>query len=522
MLRGRSSGRGPPGAGVGPAVPPGTKPPGGNDLADKGRLTLPTDPKLKRRLEAVEDYIKSEEWDTVAKNVQDLLDQATNVFVQMKLKGADGKPVDTLVGIRIAANRLVASLPRDKPGAGLDVYKTLHGPTARKLLADAIADGDKQKFADVAQRFLYTDAGGDAAERLATIFLDRGDFMAAAQAFDRLIQRDGIEKLAPLTLFKAAIAFHKGHTKEDTDNKDKVWKQLQAKAPDGFPAGGQTITLDDAAKYLERIRGGVNTSIHDWPMAGGNPSRNGQGVGDTAFMQPVWRHTLFGTTTPEGNQLTTDGNQVKQWIETEANSVIKRLEAKGEAVIPAALPVTATVVGNDGKPRSVLVFRTYDGVYTRELKTGKREWQMQSAWSLERMYHDPAKQQAASNWVAQFKDQFGKPAVLIENSTVGTMSSDGGRVFFIDDLQVPPPLFQPQPDQFGRWQQPGTGVFPAQVNSGVQGNTLRCVAISSGKLLWSLPASRSDDARFTPRNDFRDTHFLGAPAGPGRQTLLPQ
>jgi len=494
---------------------PGTIPPGVTDLADKGRLTLPTDPKLKRRLEAVEDYIKSEEWDTVAKNVQDLLNLDNDVFVQMPIKGADGKPVETLVGIRIAANRLVASLPRDKPGAGLDVYKTVHGPTARKLLQDAITDGDKQKFADVAQRFLYTDAGGEGAERLATILLDRGDFMAAAQAFDRLIQRDGVEKLEPLTLFKAAVAFHKGNTKEDRDNKDKVWKQLQAKAPDGFTAGSQTITLEDAARYLERIRGGVNTSIHDWPMDGGNPSRNGQGVGDTAFMQPLWHYPLFGTTAPEGSQLTTNGDQVKKWIETEPNSVIKRLEEKGEAVIPAAVPVTATVVGSDGKPKSVLVFRTYDGVFTRELKTGKREWQMSSVWSLERMFQDPAKQEPVRTWVNQFKDNFRKPGVIIENSTVGTMSSDGGRVFFIDDLQVPPPLLNQQPDPWGRFPAPGTGVFPAQVNAGVQGNTLRCVAISSGKLLWSLPASKSEEDHFTPRNDFRDTHFLGAPLSLG-------
>ncbi len=497
-----------------PGGPPGTNPPGVVDLADKGRLTLPTDPKLKRRLEAVEDYIKSEEWDTVAKNVQELLDLDKDVFVQMPVKAADGKAVETLVGIRIAANRLVASLPRDKPGAGLDVYKTIHGATARKLLQDAIADGDKQKFADVAQRFLYTDAGGDGAERLATILLDRGDFMAAAQAFDRLIQRDGVEKLEPLTLFKAAVAFHKGNTKEDRDNKDKVWKQLQAKAPDGFAAGNQTITLDDAGKYLERIRGGVNTSIHDWPMVGGNPSRNGQGVGDTAFMQPVWRFPLFGTTSPEGNQLTADGTQIEKWIQSDPNSVIKALEGRNDAVIPAALPVTATVIGSDGKPKSVLVYRTYDGIYTRELKTGKREWQMSSVWSLERMWHDPAKQQSVSSWVAQFKDTNRKPGLIIENSTVGTMSSDGGRVFFIDDLQVPP-LVQQQMDPWGRFPQPGTGSFPAQVSAGVQGNTLRCVAISSGKLLWSLPASRSEDDRFTPRNDFHDTHFLGAPLSLG-------
>ena len=70
---------------------------------------------MKRKLEAVRDYIKSEDWETVAKEVQELLDLPTDVFVQMPVKQPDGKEVDTLVGIRIAANRLLAGLPATGP-----------------------------------------------------------------------------------------------------------------------------------------------------------------------------------------------------------------------------------------------------------------------------------------------------------------------------------------------------------------------------------------------------------------------
>jgi outer membrane protein assembly factor BamB len=500
---------------AGPGVP-GKQPgqPGVVDLADKGRLTLPTEPKHKRKLEAVADYIVSQDWEKVAVHVQELLDLDKDVFVQKPEKGPDGKEVETLVGIRIAANRLVASLahlPKDKPGAALDVYKTIHGANAKQLLTQAIDQGDRQKFADVAQRYLYTDAGGDAAERLATILLDRGDFMAAAQAFDRLIQRDGVEKLEPLTLYKAAVAFHKGNTKEDRDNKEKVWKQLQAKAPDGFSAGGQTVTLEDAAKYLDRIRGGVNTSIHDWPMVGGNPSRSGQGVGDTAFMQPIWRRSLFSTTNPEGEQLTADGTQARDVVSSDTNGAVKHMEMKGEAVIPAAAPVTATVVTPSGQQKSVLLFRTYAGVYARELKSGNREWEMVFPWSLEKLRGNGPTQATVNQWLQHFTAAQ-KTGVVIENSTIGTLGSDGGRVYCIDDLAVPP-AFQQQFD--GRWggmQPPGAGGFPAAINAAVQGNHLNAIAIASGKLLWQLPASRSqDDEGFRARHDFRESHFLGVP-----------
>ena len=159
----------------------------------------------------------------------------------MTVKKADGSEAETLVGLRSAANQLVgslATLPAKEPGKALVAYKSLHGATAKTPDHPGHQRRDKLKFADVAQRFLWTDAGGEAAERLATILLDRGDFMAAAQAFDRLIQRDGIEKLEPMTLYKAAFAFSRCNTKEDSEKKDKLWKQLD-KAPEGIAMGSR-------------------------------------------------------------------------------------------------------------------------------------------------------------------------------------------------------------------------------------------------------------------------------------------
>jgi outer membrane protein assembly factor BamB/tetratricopeptide (TPR) repeat protein len=498
------------GPGGGPGGPPGTTPPGTQpgDLSDKGRLILPTDPKQKLKLDAVRDYIHSEDWATVAESVQELLDLPKDVFVQMPVKQADGKEVDTLVGVRVAANRLLGGLPRGKPGVGLEVYKSKHEVTAKTLLTQATADGDKQKFADVAQRYLWTDAGGEAAERLATILLDRGDFMAAAQAFDRLIQRNGIEKLEPLTLYKAAIAFNRGNSQEDKDNKDKVWKQLRTKAPDGLLVAGQTIALDDAEKYLERFRSSVNTSIHDNQLVGYNPSRNGQGVGDTAFMNALLRYSLFLSDDPP--------SQVRQWVVTEQNSVIKRLESRSEAVIPAFAPITATVTNpKDGKPMTLVVYRDYEGIVARSLKTGKREWASASHWSLEGMFKDSQKRQTLVNWVSQFKDGAGglgaKPSMLIENSTVGTLSSDGQRAYVIDDLQLPP-FHQPfAGNPWGGVPPPQYGGIPQAVRPGIEANKLFCFNIANGKLLWELGGIKTEETPGNLKHDFTDSYFLGAP-----------
>ncbi|HEX5271826.1 MAG TPA: PQQ-binding-like beta-propeller repeat protein, partial [Gemmataceae bacterium] len=373
-------------------------------------------------------------------------------------------------------------------------------------LTQAINDGDTQKFADVAQRFLWTDAGGEAAERLATILLDRGDFMAAAQAFDRLIQRDGIEKLEPLTLYKAAIAFNRGNSKEDKENRDKIWKQLQTKAPDGLNIGGQTVALADAQKYLERIRGGVNISVHDWPMVGGNPSRNGQGIGDTAFMNPNWRQSLFLEPNSKAKAYQIAGPDI-------GTSVIRQLDDKGEAVIPASAPATATVVGSDGKSRPIVIYRDYEGITARDIKSGKLAWYAKSHWSLEELLSDGQKQAYVTNWINSFRSAH-KPTVLIENSTVGTLSSDGTRVYYIDDLQVPP-FFQQMINQpWGGGIQPGMGAnVSAALKPGVDANELVAVHISSGRRLWALGGVRKSEEESPAglKHDFHDSYFLGAP-----------
>ncbi len=476
-----------------PAAPP---PP---DAADLPGATLPTDPKLKRKLEAAQDYIKTHEWAQVAKTIQELLDLPQDVFVVEQT--ADGKPTANLVGIRVAANRLLGTLPRNKPGEGIDVYNTLHGANARKILQDALAGGDKMLFADVAHRYLYTDAGGEAAERLGTLLLDRGDFTAAAQAFERLIQRDGIEKLEPMTLFKAALAFHRAGDREGKE-KEKVWKQLTARAPDGLRLNDQTFSLDDLQKHLERYRPST-VFAYDYPQFGGNESRNAQASkGDAPFMVHRWRQPL------------TVESQVMSWIYDGPASAVRRLEERGHAVLPATFPIAATMNRpKDGQQITALVFRTYRGLSAVNLKTGSLEWRSESSWSLEKMQADTSKSPALHQWVGYYKDQNGKPGVLLENSTLGSLSTDGARVYAVEDLAVPPSVVPQYDPRFGGMQ-PGMGgnSFPQAVNDAMHHNELQAIELATGKLKWSLGGKRpaAEPDRKDPK-DLLDSYFLGPP-----------
>ena len=179
--------------------------------------------------------------------------------------------------------------------------------------------------------------------------------MAAAQAFDRLIQRDGIEKLEPLTLYKAAIAFNRGSSKEDKENKEKVWKQLQDKAP-GRPdhrrsrpspwkTPRSTSTASAAASTFPSPTG---------PWWAATPAA----VARASATPPSWSTAGATRCSPDRN------TGPDRWIVGDPDtSVIRRLESKGEAVIPAFAPVTATVTDTtDGKQKTLILYRDYQGV----------------------------------------------------------------------------------------------------------------------------------------------------------------
>src|SRR5262249_33620206 len=98
-------------------------------------------------------------------------------------------------------------------------------------------------------RYLYTEAGAKAAELLGTIALDRGDYAVAALRFERLFQSRGQDRLPPLTLFKAALAFHHAG---DTRNEDRAWKVLAGKAERLTLGNGKVYSVAELRAWVRK------------------------------------------------------------------------------------------------------------------------------------------------------------------------------------------------------------------------------------------------------------------------------
>jgi outer membrane protein assembly factor BamB len=464
------------------------------DAFDFSGLTLPTDNELKKQIQAAVDYIHEEDWATATRTLQRLVERYQDVFVQLLRNGPDGKERLAWVSVKSEANRLIGKLPRK----GMEFYKLTYGPPAAEMLKRAKENGDKASMGLVMARYFYTDAGAEATNWLGTYMLDRGDYAAAARYFERLLQRDGIDKLPPATLFKAAYAFHQAG---DKAGEERVWKKLNDRVSD-LKVGNETRSISDLEDHVKQlVRANYHGNASDWPVFGGAPGRNAQGIGGTAFMEYRW---LAKTVSKDQADRHHNGDTTGVWVE----KAEKRLHDRHQPVLTAFFPVTATTLTKDNQKRPLLIYRSYWGIHAVNVKSGKLEWETPSSWSLDRMLDKNAEArriQAAHQWLTNYVDQNQRPQLVFENSTLGTLSTDNAFVYAVDDLAVPPPNFQTYDPRFGGNPYTPGLTFGPDVTDAIYHNRLQAFELaSSGKLKWELGGRGGKD-------ELSDSYFLGPP-----------
>jgi hypothetical protein len=483
--------QGQPGAAVG-ATPTTNDP---SELNDN--ISLPKDDQRRGQIEAAYDYIKSAsegeagDWDKAINILQRLVDLDEDVFVQLTRKTADGKETKVWTSVKSEANRLIATLPVK----GQEFYKLTFGPKADRYLKEARESGDMEKLRIVMSRYLHTDAGGDATNLLGTYHLDQGNYVIASLCFERLFNRDGLSKLAPTTLFKAAYAFHQAG---DKGNEDRAWKELHTRGGQ-IALGNERKSVSELQEYVAALeRGSAQLSQNDWPLAYGNPSRNARGEGDTPFMEPRWRKETVRTST------------TRSWLEAAAKFVNERRLP----LLPAAVPITATVT-RDGQRKPLVIYRSHWGIHAVNAKTGRLEWETASNWSLDRMSVDANKASAVTNWVNYYQQSVQRPNLLLENSTVGTLSTDNNFVYMVEDLAVPPPP-QFQNVGFDGQFNTGFGRFGQGVSDAIQHSKLQAFDLWTGKLKWEVGGKSKPDRKM---GELEDSYFLGPPVPVGGNSM---
>ncbi|MCS6851901.1 MAG: PQQ-like beta-propeller repeat protein [Gemmataceae bacterium] len=483
-------------------------------------ITLPKSTDAPKRIAAAEDLIKEGSWSEAVRALQSLLDTKEDAFLQVKRTDKSGKESVHWVSVRAEANRLIGLMPAE----GLQFYELQYGPPAKARLAEAKAKGDPEILAEVAQRYLHTEAGTEATALLGTYHLDRGRYLMAAICFERLLERRGLDQLSARTLWKAAVAFQRTG---DSQKAEQVWRQLRTKVVrDGLALGDQTLSLERLRAEFEKAATTEVASIFDWPEYRGGPSRTVQGHGGPPFLEPRWSKSTTAidplVLADKDDADRSEAELRRRWIEEAILAqAMAHLESRQQPALPAFFPLA---VGNK------LIYRSHDGIYARHLKAGvviedgqprhvapgDLDWMSPLDGGLHGMGADANRRNflQSSAWLGHYFS-YGPQSIFFENSTIGCLSTDGSRVYVVDDLAIPP-----HPQTMANFNNiaanvggPNLGTFQAQFKQ----SKLLAFDVATGKLVWQLPPSGKGKAT----DEFEETFFLAPPLPLGGKLYLP-
>jgi outer membrane protein assembly factor BamB len=468
-------------------------------------VTLTTDRKLQTRLDAARDYIDEKDWPKAILLLQSILDGRNDGMVLVKRDGAEHRSA------RAEAERMIGSLP----AKGLEYYRLSYDAAAADLLKEAKSKNSPELAGLVVRQYVNTESGPAALELFASASVSAGHpalarflreredreaakpadsprLFAAARAFERLLEQPGRSaQWSQQLLLKAAIAFH---AVGEHGKGVQMWQQFTAKTKN------EGLRARDPGKTPESVRTEFVRPAA-WPMFGGDPSRSAEATGGAPFLQPYWRQALYMDEAFSDDTRRRKGTAAA-WVE----DAQKILEERKLPAIPAFAPITS--IGDvPGQGRQPLVIgRSHWGIHAMNISTGKEPWNVGCNWSLEQMFKEPRRAQALTQWKQQY-DQIERTSVVLQNSVIGQLSSDGERVYFVDDLAVPP-LVAPF---LNLWK--GGMQFPwgPEINEAIQHNVLHAAGLGDGKILWALGGHGAKRLANDPTGELHDSYFLGPP-----------
>lgn len=196
-------------------------------------VVLPSDPAVRRRLEAARDYIKERHWEQVGRLLQSILDSKEDNFLKTVPPG--GRGAIRWSSARAEADHLLVTLP----AAGKEAYRATWEAQARQLLDDGLKRRDPRPLIEAARRFRCTQAGAEALAILGRRHLDRGQVEPAAACFRRLLEVKDVE-VSPRALLDAALAFRAAG---DTEAEESAWAELKRRTEGGRPPCGAAHPL---------------------------------------------------------------------------------------------------------------------------------------------------------------------------------------------------------------------------------------------------------------------------------------
>ncbi|MEL7267769.1 MAG: hypothetical protein AAFP69_23575, partial [Planctomycetota bacterium] len=365
------------------------------------------------------------------------------------------------------------------PSSALDSYQLQYGPLAQRTLQDALqnpAGIQWDGIAEVRRKFFHTNEGIDATHLLAQRDWQRGRIAGARLKWLQLCRYPrALNRLGDAVVGRAAMTIAVSDPVPPSRVSGIFSGQPIAEDPYGqllASTGRQSIrlqengrerqisTADDLADWASAAltktdRPGRKLEM-DHPISGGAADRNGNGGGQ----MPLWR---FAWKTPTLSRIP---------LMQKVQQIAEGLQSSGEMSAPSLSPIV--VPGRGGK--QTVLMRTEEKLLAFDLQDGIRVWDYPSR---------PATQ--PDDVVASSDNRPGGFDVVPErlqqrlwnDLPYGKLSSDGQRVFLVDDLRE----LQPPP------RRTNFGMVTPSLGTPSQNSLVACELATEGKLLWTLGAN---------------------------------
>ncbi|HXT59763.1 MAG TPA: PQQ-binding-like beta-propeller repeat protein, partial [Pirellulales bacterium] len=308
------------------------------------------------------------------------------------------------------ARRLIGEMPAE----GKASYELQYGAQARKMLVDAIAAGDADALAAISRQFFHTEAGYEATYLLGSSEMESGRPLAAALCLRRL--QETAQAATPfeptLSLKLAACWLRAGMSSQAA----AVLLELKRVAPNAeFQIAGKTRKLfssdSQAIAWLSAAAGEPAQSPDSagpdqWTMYRGGPTRNAASPGSSPLLNRRWA-------VPSAND---------PQLERQLSDMQQEHLEQGGRLTPGLHPLAV---------KDYVFMRSVNGLEAIDFRTGKRIWNGPLDKQAEEMLRQsgPAAQGRGpspfSNWLEQR---------VWDDATYGTLSSDGDRLYCVEDL----------------------------------------------------------------------------------------
>ena len=384
----------------------------------------------------------------------------------------------------------------DLPPQAREMYERTYGPLAERLLRDASAQSDFPTIREVAEKYFHTQAGYEAANRIAAYHLDHGEFAIAARWYRRLEGSDAEFVSDPLWRFKV------GQTLQQTAFSDEdvaPWLNLTGdELRELAERLGEQNTLEDTRAQWSRLADLAPLPLKDWLFPGGSRTRAGHAEGTAPLLISQWTHPL------------SDQADTRKQIE----DLLEDLKIEQAPAIPVSQPI---VVGNR------VAFRTFDGLRVVNVDTGEVYWETHDAVSPEHLlgHEQGSIQPGVPNVVAMqgrvisySGDQSEKHPLanlLFRNGVHGTLSSDGDNVFLIEQNAVM--SASPPGHYYSNFDPSRNDPFRRDWSS----NQLSAYDLETGRQLWHVGGSALDEPIDPP---LAGTFFFGPPLCDGEELFI--